>query len=230
LACTVTSAQIKHVAPYEAAALRAVSFLNAIRREHGITLAELNLGGGHAVAYHGGDVPLDARVIALSLRQVLASACAQWQLPVPRLAVEPGRAIAGPAGLTLYRVISVKRSDARTWVAVDGGLSDNPRPAMYGTRYTTRLLGRLSPLPDTHVTVVGRHCESGDILIEDALLPPDIRGGDLLAVPSTGAYHHSMASTYNLVGRPPIVVVADGRSWPIVRRETTADLLSRDVG
>jgi diaminopimelate decarboxylase len=115
-------------------------------------------------------------------------------------------------------------------VAVDGGLSDNPRPALYGARYTARLLGRLSPSADEHVTVVGQHCEAGDVLIEDALLPADVRHGDLLAVPSTGAYHHSMASNYNLTPRPPLIGVAEGRGRVLVRRETVDDLLARDLG
>ncbi|HEY7045966.1 MAG TPA: hypothetical protein VH373_02005 [Jatrophihabitantaceae bacterium] len=158
------------------------------------------------------------------------AACAAHRLPVPRLTVEPGRAIAGPSGITVYRVLAVKHTPTRTWVAVDGGLSDNPRPALYGARYTARLLGRRSPRADEHVTVVGQHCEAGDLLIEDALLPGDVRYGDLLAVPSTGAYHQSMASNYNLTPRPPLIGVAEGRSRLLVRRETVDDLLARDLG
>jgi diaminopimelate decarboxylase len=229
LHCHIGS-QITHAAPYEQAARRVLVFRAAIRDEHGLVLPELNLGGGHAIAYHPGDVPLPPGDVAAALRRTVTATCATLRLQAPRLTVEPGRAIAGPSGITLYRVLGVKHTPTRTWVAVDGGISENPRPALYGARYTARLLGRLSPAADGHVTVVGRHCEAGDVLIEDAFLPADVRYGDLLAVPSTGAYHYSMASNYNLVPRPPIIAVADGRSWPLVRRETVEDLLLRDVG
>jgi diaminopimelate decarboxylase len=222
--------QITRVGPYEQATRRVLDFLASVRASHGLTLPELNLGGGHAIAYHPGDVPLTPDDVAAALRRTLRTTCASLRLPVPQLTVEPGRAIAGPAGITLYRVIGVKRTANRVWVAVDGGMSDNPRPALYGARYTARLIGRLSPDADEHVTVVGQHCEAGDVLIEDALLPADIRAGDLLAVPGTGAYHHSMASNYNLTPRPPIIAVAGGTDWPLVRRETIDDLLSRDLG
>ncbi len=222
--------QITSVAPYERAARRIVDLMASISYEHGLVLEELNLGGGHAIAYHPGDVPLAATEIAAALRTAVTHACEARHLPRPRLTVEPGRAIAGPAGITIYRVVSVKRDGGRIWVAVDGGMSDNPRPALYGARYTARLLGRLSPARDEHMTVVGQHCESGDILVEDALLPADVRAGDLLVVPGTGAYHHSMASNYNLVPRPPIIAVGGGRSWPVVRRETADDLQLRDIG
>ena len=222
--------QISHTAPYEQAVVRLVAFLVAIRDEHGLVLPELILGGGHAIAYHPGDVPLAVGDIAAALRRSVKAACATHRLPAPRLTVEPGRAIAGPAGITVYRVLAVKHTSTRTWVAVDGGMSDNPRPALYGARYTARLLGRLSPAADEHVTVVGQHCEAGDVLIDDALLPGDVHAGDLLAVPSTGAYHHSMASTYNLIPRPPLIGVAGGHSCVLVRRETVEDLLARDLG
>jgi diaminopimelate decarboxylase len=222
--------QITRCEPYEQAARRVIGLLAALRSEHAVTLAELNLGGGHAIAYHPGDVPLAAGEVASTLRRTVHRVCDALRLPLPRLTVEPGRAIAGPAGITLYRVLTVKHTASRTWVAVDGGMSDNPRPALYGARYTARLLGRLSPAADEHVSVVGRHCEAGDILIEDALLPADVRAGDLLAIPSTGAYHHSMASNYNLIPRPPLIALADGQSRTLVRRETVEDLLRRDVG
>jgi diaminopimelate decarboxylase len=229
LHCHIGS-QITSAAPYEVAARRLVEFLARIEAEHGTRLPELNLGGGHAIAYHPGDVPLAACDVAAGLRRAVRTACAHAGIAAPRLTVEPGRAIAGPAGITLYRVLTVKRAGGRVWVAVDGGMSDNPRPALYGARYSARLLGRLSAAAEQHVTVVGRHCEAGDILIEDALLPGDIHPGDELAVPSTGAYHHSMASNYNLIPRPPVIAVDGGKSWPLIRRESVDDLLLRDVG
>lgn len=152
--------------------------------------------------------------------------CQRLGLPVPRLIIEPGRAIVGLAGITLYRVVTVKPG----FVAADGGMSDNPRPALYGAKYLVRLVGRHSRAARRRVTVVGRHCEAGDVLASDVELPADLRAGDVLAVPCTGAYHHSLASTYNLVGRPPMIAVRDGRAQLIIRRETAEDLLARDLG
>lgn len=151
-------------------------------------------------------------------------------LPVPRLTVEPGRAVIGPAGVAVYRVLSVKRTGTRTFVAVDGGMSDNPRPALYGVRYAPRMVGRASSAPGRMVTVVGRHCEAGDVLADAVELPEDVHPGDLLAVPAAGAYHLSMASGYNLVGRPPVVAVTGGTARLLVRRESLEDLRRRDVG
>lgn len=229
LHCHIGS-QITSPTPYAQAARRILEFLATIKAEHGIELPELNLGGGHAIAYHPGDVPLAACDVAAGLRRTFRTSCAELGIAAPRLTVEPGRAIAGPAGITLYRVLTVKRTAGRVWVAVDGGMSDNPRPALYGARYSARLLARLSGAAEEHVTVVGRHCEAGDILIDDALLPGDIHAGDLLAMPGTGAYHHSMASTYNLIPRPPVLAVDRGTSWSLVRRESVEDLLLRDIG
>ena len=133
--------------------------------------------------------------------------------------------------MTVYRVAVVKRvGDGRCIVAMDGGMSDNPRPALYGARYPVRVIGRDVNAPLHPATVVGRHCESGDLLAEDVSLPDDVHAGDLLAVPCSGACHHSMASNYNLVGRPPVIAVADGQADLLVRRETEEDLLRRDVG
>lgn len=132
--------------------------------------------------------------------------------------------------MALYRVLAVKHADDRVFVAVDGGMSDNPRPALYGVRYAPRLVGRRSTAPGRTTTVVGRHCEAGDILAADVELPGDVHPGDLLAVPVAGAYHLSMASGYNMVGRPPVVAVADGTARLLVRRETLSDFRSRDIG
>jgi diaminopimelate decarboxylase len=131
--------------------------------------------------------------------------------------------------VTLYRVLTVKRGP-RTFVVVDGGMSDNPRPALYGSRYHVERAGTPAPAATEPVTVVGRHCEAGDVIVPDARLPADIRPGDLLAVPCTGAYHHAMASNYNHLARPPVIAVRDGRARPLIRRETDEDMLRRDVG
>ncbi|MGW5778814.1 diaminopimelate decarboxylase [Streptomyces sp. NPDC003863] len=222
--------QITDVRPYLVAVRRLVGLMARVRDIHGIALPELDLGGGHGIAYRPGESALDLTGLAARVRAELAGSCAAAGLPVPRLIIEPGRAVAGPAGVAVYRVLAVKRTPGRTFVAVDGGMSDNPRPALYGVRYAPRLIGRHSPAEAERVTVVGRHCEAGDILAEDVPLPADTHPGDLLAVPVAGAYHLAMASSYNLVGRPPVVAVRDGRARLLVRRETLEDLRVRDIG
>ena len=222
--------QITSVKPYLAAVRRMVGLMARLNEQHGLVLRELDLGGGHGIAYRPGEPALDLTALARKVRAELTEACTAAGLTVPRLIIEPGRAIAGPAGIALYHVLSVKRTGAHTYVAVDGGMSDNPRPALYGVRYAPRLVGRHSTAAPAPVTVVGRHCEAGDIVAADVELPDDIRPGDLLAVPAAGAYHLSMASGYNLVGRPPVVAVDDGRARLLIRRESLEDIRSRDVG
>ncbi|MEU8763355.1 diaminopimelate decarboxylase [Streptomyces sp. NPDC048659] len=222
--------QITDVKPYLVAVRRLVGLMARTRDAHGVVLDELDLGGGHGIAYRPGDPALDVTALARRVRAELAESCAGAGLPVPRLLVEPGRAVTGPAGVAVYRVLAVKSTPERFFVAVDGGMSDNPRPALYGVRYAPRLIGRRSAAAPRRATVVGRHCEAGDVLAEEAALPSDVHPGDLLAVPVAGAYHLSMASTYNLVGRPPVVAVAAGTARLLVRRETQADLRARDVG
>jgi diaminopimelate decarboxylase len=222
--------QIATVKPYVAAVRRMVGLLARIRDQHDVALPQLNIGGGHAIAYRPGEENLNVSVLAGRVRAELEDGCARAGLPVPRLTLEPGRAIVGPAGVAVYRVLAVKRTGEHTFVAVDGGMSDNPRPALYGVRYAPRLIGRASGAPPRLVTVVGRHCEAGDILADEVALPGDVRPGDLLAVPVAGAYHLSMASGYNLVGRPPVVAVSDGVARVLVRRESLDDMSRRDVG
>jgi diaminopimelate decarboxylase len=222
--------QITRPEAFETAAHRLVRLMAAFHAEHGVTLAELNLGGGHGVPYADDDPDFDLAGFAPRIRAVVGGACASLRLPVPRLTFEPGRAIVSRAMVTLYRVVSVKHlAGLRTVVAVDGGMSDNPRPAMYGARYTVRTASR-PMVPARQATVVGRHCEAGDVLVTDAALPEGTRPGDVLAVACTGAYNHSMASNYNLVGRPPVVAVRDGAARLLVRRETPSDMRQRDVG
>ncbi|MEU1088882.1 diaminopimelate decarboxylase [Streptomyces sp. NPDC005892] len=229
LHCHIGS-QITSITPYVAALRRMVGLLARTRDKHGVVLPELDMGGGHGIAYRAGEPALDIPALASRLRAELASGCARSMLPVPRLTVEPGRAVIGPAGIAVYRVLAVKRTGTRIFVAVDGGMSDNPRPALYGVRYAPRLVGRASTAPGLLTTVVGRHCEAGDILAEAVELPGDVHPGDLLAVPAAGAYHLSMASGYNLVGRPPVVAVSDGTARLLVRRESLDDLRRRDIG
>jgi diaminopimelate decarboxylase len=216
---------------YAEAIRRVIPLMADIRARHGIVLSELNIGGGHAVPYVAGDAELDPAALAGAIDDGLDTACAAERYPRPAIVVEPGRALSARAGVTVYRVVSIKtQPGGRTFVAVDGGMGDNPRVALYGARYSVAVANR-HPLGPTHpVTVAGRYCEAGDVLAHDVSLPADLHPGDLLALACTGAYHHSMASTFNTVGRPPVIAVRDGRARVVVRRETTDDLLAREVG
>jgi diaminopimelate decarboxylase len=216
---------------YGEAIRQLMALMAEVRDRHQVVLTQLNLGGGHAVPYVSGDPEFSPQALAAVIAAALRSACAEYGYPRPRIVIEPGRAIAARAGLTLYRVISVKHQpDGRKFVTVDGGMSDNPRVALHGAKYTVTLANRHAPTATAPVTVVGQHCEPADEIARNVALPIDIHPGDLLAVACTGAYHYSMGSSRNLVGRPPLVAVADGRARELVRRETIADLLARDSG
>jgi diaminopimelate decarboxylase len=232
---------------------------------------ELNLGGGFGIAYVESETVLPIGEIAARFAEIVSGECAALGIPVPDLAIEPGRAIVGPAGATLYEVgtikkveVSIEDQDAeqshsrtdetveatnreagrfansddpataataiRTYVSVDGGMSDNIRPALYGSDYSARLANRASEADPALVRVVGKHCESGDVVVHAEYLPGDVRSGDLLAVPATGAYCWSLSNNYNYLARPPVVAVLDGAARLIVRGETEEDLLRRDVG
>jgi diaminopimelate decarboxylase len=221
--------QIFDTAGFDVAAHRVAGLLASVRDTLGVTLPELDLGGGFGIAYVAGDDPVDPHSMAKQLRAIVHRECAAAQLPTPRIAVEPGRALVGPAGVTIYEVGTVKDVDGiRTYVSVDGGMSDNIRTALYDADYTITLASRESDAPPMLTRVVGKHCESGDVVVRDAWLPSDIAPGDLLAVAATGAYCRSMASNYNNVPRPPLVAVGNGASRVIVRRETIDDLLALD--
>jgi diaminopimelate decarboxylase len=223
--------QIFDTAGFEVAAHRMVEVLAAVRDEHGLQLPELDLGGGLGIAYVPGDDPQPLQTVASRLLQIVTQECALRGLAVPRVAVEPGRALVGPAMLTVYEVGTVKDVDGiRTYVSVDGGMSDNIRTALYDAQYTVTLANRVPSGPLLLARVVGKHCESGDVVVRDAWLPADLVPGDLLAVAATGAYCRSMASNYNLVGRPPVVAVSPTQVRTVVRRETLADLLACDTG
>ena len=212
---------------------RAVHIVVALARElelAGIGITELNFGGGLGARYLAADPELAISEYARVLHDAVADARSETGLVAePRLMVEPGRSIVAPAALTLYRVGTIKMIPAiGTYVAVDGGMSDNPRPVLYGAGYEAflpRSIGAVRSLP---VTVVGKHCEQGDILVAGAQLPDDVAVGDLLATPTTGAYGYSMASNYNKVPRPAVVFVHDGEARVVVRRETLDDLLRLD--
>jgi diaminopimelate decarboxylase len=216
---------------FEAAARRVLGLAVRIRDEHGIVISELNLGGGLGIAYTPDDDPADVKVIAQNLHEIVRGQCAAAGLAMPRLTVEPGRAIAGPGTVTLYEAGTVKDVDGlRTYVSVDGGMSDNIRTALYDAEYTCVLASRESAAAPMLSRIVGRHCESGDIVVRDSYLPSDLVPGDLLAVAATGAYCRSMASNYNHVARPAVVAVRDGAARLLLRRETIDDLLRLDAG
>ncbi len=215
---------------FELAARRVVELLAAIRDEHGVELPELDLGGGYGIAYLDGDDPLDPKHIADNLRAIIGRACEAENLTVPRLTVEPGRTIAGPGGVTLYEVGTVKPlTGLRTYVSVDGGMSDNIRTALYGAEYTCVLASRRSDAAPMLSRLVGKHCESGDMVVRDLWLPEDLSPGDIVAVAATGAYCRSLANNYNHLLKPAVVAVRGGKARLILRRETEEDLLRLEV-
>jgi diaminopimelate decarboxylase len=219
-----------------AVAARSVLGLRAdLAARTGYLVPEVDLGGGFGIAYLPGEVPLDAERIAKETAAAVDAACASLGTPVPRLSFEPGRAIVGPTTLTLYTVGTVKPvtledGRVRLYVAVDGGMSDNIRPALYGAPYHAAVVSRTGAAETVLARVVGKHCESGDIVVHEVQLPADVAPGDLLAVAATGAYGRSMASNYNHVPRPPVVSVREGETRVLVRRETEDDLLALDLG
>jgi diaminopimelate decarboxylase len=227
--------QIFDASGFEVAARRVLGLHAQIEHELAVTLAELDLGGGFGIAYTTQDDPAEPRTLAQALTRIVESECRALGIAVPRLAVEPGRAIAGPATCTVYEVGTTKEvpldgGHVRRYVSVDGGMSDNIRTALYDADYSCTLASRRSRAAPVLSRVVGKHCEAGDIVVKDEFLPGDVGPGDLLAVPATGAYCRSMASNYNHVPRPPVVSVSGGTSRLLLRRETEDDLLRLDVG
>ena len=237
LHCHIGS-QIFEPEGFELAAKRLLGFLSVVKAEHGVELPELDLGGGYGIAYTEADTPRPPAEIAKAMAAVVGATCEELGLAVPRISIEPGRAIAGPSTFTLYRTGTIKtvRVDTagggtaeRRYVSVDGGMSDNARPVLYDADYSAVLASRASEDDAVMSRVVGKHCESGDIVVRDVYLPADTADGDLLAVPGTGAYCWALSSNYNYIARPPVVAVANGAARLIIRGETEEDLLSRDV-
>ncbi|MEP6631727.1 MAG: diaminopimelate decarboxylase [Lapillicoccus sp.] len=226
--------QIFDTSGFEVSARRVLALHTEIAATHGVELPELDLGGGFGIAYTTEHDPLPPKNLAAGMAEIVERECRASGVAVPRISVEPGRAIVGPSAFTLYEVGTVKvvgldGGASRAYVSVDGGMSDNIRTALYGANFSCTLAGRASSAPPRLTRVVGKHCESGDIVVMDEFLPADVGPGDLLAVPGTGAYCRSLASQYNHTPRPPVVAVRDGVARVIVRRETIDDLLALDV-
>jgi len=220
---------------FEVAARRVLRLHADIEKELGVSLPEFDLGGGFGIAYTTQDDPSTPEDLARGMLKIVDDECASLGIDVPKLSIEPGRAIAGPSTFTLYEVgttksVALDGGASRRYVSVDGGMSDNIRPALYSADYSCTLASRLSDAPAILSRVVGKHCESGDIVVKDEFLPGDLRAGDLLAVPGTGAYCRALASNYNHVPRAAVVAVREGEARVILRRETEDDLLALDLG
>jgi diaminopimelate decarboxylase len=226
--------QIFEVEGFKIAAQRLVAVLAAFRDKYSKELAELNIGGGYGIAYTKDESGISPDVVIPAIASVIKDECAKAKLAVPRISIEPGRAIVGPTTTTLYLVgttksVKLDNGSERRYISVDGGMSENIRPALYGAVYSAFLANRSSTAKLISSRVVGKHCETGDILISEINLPSDIKAGDLLAIPATGAYGRSMASNYNHISRPAVITVINGSARVILRRENEQDLLNLDV-
>ena len=226
--------QIFEVTGFTLAAQRLVATLAEIKEKFGKALPELNVGGGYGIAYTTAEKSISPQAVLPALAKVIKEECAKLKLDLPIISIEPGRAIVGPTTTTIYEVgttklVTLDDATTRNYISVDGGMSDNIRPALYGAKYSAFLANRESNAKKTSSRVVGKHCETGDILILDINLAEDIAPGDLLAFPATGAYGRSMASNYNHIPRPAVVVVKNGTARSILRRESEADLLALEV-
>jgi diaminopimelate decarboxylase len=226
--------QIFGTESFQLAADRLIALLGKYRDTYGKELPELDLGGGYGIAYLPEDETLEPGEVMPALRSAVTAACEKHRLAIPTISIEPGRAIVGPTTFTLYEVGTTKEvvlegGATRRYISVDGGMSDNIRPSLYDAQYHAVIAQRASSAKAISSRVVGKHCETGDIVIRDIALPSDIAPGDLIAIPATGAYGRSMASNYNHVPRPPVVAVNNGKARVIVRRENEEDLLALDV-
>ena len=219
---------------HEIATDRLMGFMAKYRDQFGTQLPELDLGGGFGIAYIAGEVTVEPADVLPAIHSAVLTAAKKYNLEMPQVSLEPGRNIVGPTMFTLYEVGTVKDvtledKTIRKYVSVDGGMSDNARTALYDAEYTAVIAQRSSQAASVLARLVGKHCETGDIIIRDLQLPGDIAPGDLVATPATGAYGRSMASNYNHVPKPPVIAVKDGKARVIVRRENEADLLALDV-
>ncbi len=220
--------QIFETQVYYDAAQVAMEQFDHIRKKFGITLTELNIGGGLGITYTQEDNPPSVEEIAKVIIGSINNAAEKYNHPLPKLYLEPGRSIVGTAGVALYKAGSYKQvPKGRKYIALDGGMADNPRPAMYQAKYTAIVVNKMNETIKEKVTLAGRFCESGDILISDIELPK-IEAGDIICIPNCGAYGYSMSSNYNRVLKPAIVLVNSGQSDIIIRRETYEDLVAHD--
>lgn len=225
--CHIGSQIFDH-APFCDAAIIMLKFMAEIEKKHGIHVDVLNLGGGMAVPYTNRDDSIDYSANIRAIGKLIDELCAQLDIAKPAILMEPGRSIVADAGITVYHVVSIKEIPGfKNFVAVDGGMSDNPRYALYQSEYTVLPASRMRDASDFVCTVAGCCCESGDLIQEDVCLPK-MRRGDLLAVLTTGAYNYSMASNYNRIPRPPVVMIGKDGPYVAVRRETYEDLLNYD--
>lgn len=226
--------QIFEVDGFITAAQRLLEVLASFKNKYGKELAELNIGGGYGIAYTRDEVAISPELVIPAVGKIIKSECQRLKISIPKISIEPGRAIVGPTTTTIYEVgtskdVTLEDGSIRRYISVDGGMSDNIRPALYGATYSAYLANRTSTANIIKTRVVGKHCESGDILISNIDLPDDIKSGDLLAIPATGAYGRSMASNYNHIPRPAVVSVQKGGAKLILRRENEQDLLNLDV-
>lgn len=235
LHCHIGS-QIFDATGFSLAAERVLGLYARIHTELGVTLPELDLGGGYGIAYTADEQALDVATVAHDLLTAVGKTAAELGVAIPRVLVEPGRAISGPAGVTVYTVGALKDTvigdgpnDRRRYVSVDGGMSDNIRPAIYNALYDGRVVNRFLDGQPADTRIVGSHCESGDILIPAIDVPDDIQAGDLFAMPATGAYSYAMSSNYNAFPKIPVVTVRVGKVRPMMRRQTIEDLLALEA-
>jgi len=233
LHCHVGS-QVFDARGFTMAADRVLGLYSQIHRELGVQLPELDLGGGYGIAYTEDEQPLNVDEVAHDLLTAVAKTAAELGIDAPAVLVEPGRAIAGPGTVTVYEVgtvkdVTVSEDEKRRYLSVDGGMSDNIRPALYDALYDARVVNRFTEGEEISSRLVGSHCESGDILVRDARYPDDIAVGDLMAVAATGAYAYAMSSRYNAFGRPPVVAVRAGKTKLMLRRETVEDILALEA-
>ena len=225
--------QITSAEGFELAIQRTIEFIAEFTKATDVKIAEFDIGGGYAISYTDADEALDPTEIITALVAAIRNESSRMGIDMPRVSIEPGRAIIGPTTATIYEVGTVKEVELdhgpRNYISVDGGMSDNIRTSLYDATYSVALANRISTAPSSSARVVGKHCESGDIVVRECALPSDVVPGDLLVTPATGAYGRSMANNYNHVPRPPVVAIRDGKARIIVRRETVADLLGLDL-
>jgi len=228
LHCHIGS-QIFDISPFEEAARVMLNFIAKLKEELGIEIEELNLGGGFGIKYTEEDDPVEYEQYIKSVSNVVKSVCEEKGIKLPFIVMEPGRSIVASAGITLYKIGTIKDiKGVRKYIAVDGGMTDNPRYALYQSKYEGVIANKADAKKTEKVTIAGKCCESGDLLGKDVMLP-EVEEGDILAILATGAYNYSMSSNYNRIPRPPVVLVKDGKARIIVKREDYDDIIRNDI-